>query len=189
YVRPEFSKQNAFEFLEALASAGYPMAILGTCDVDSDGKPAGDTFSKLASRAKLATPDIDPSAVISALEDWGIYKNNVPNGCRYKDGSVVICNKGRVCRHESIEVNEVLVNGHRVDAVYEDAFGIALSEDGSIDRIFGGALKEVRVDGNKVLLAQTPSDVYIERSESGYRLAQVNKRDTEWRSVSDLKSI
>ncbi len=189
YVRPEFSKQSTFRFLETLARSDFPLAVLGACDSDSDGRPAEDTFAAIASRARMAIPEVDTGAVISALENWGIARNDVPNGCRYQDGSVIVCNKGRVCRHESIEVSSVAIDSHRVDARCEDAFGIALREDGSIDRVFGGALKEVRIDGEVVLHAQTPSDVYIERGEAGYRMARVDKRNVEWRSVGDLKSI
>ena len=81
------------------------------------------------------------------------------------------------------------MNGHAVDADCEDAFGIALTEDGRIDRLFAGGLSEVRIDGEAVVRCGVPADLYIERNGGGYRCATVEGREVVWRDAADLMRI
>lgn len=188
YVHPEFSTDKTLGFLEELVSMDYPTAILGECRKDSRGSGISTRFADLTSRAGLAQDTTDSASVISALADWNITRNDIPNGARFQDGSIVICNRGKVHRGNLLSVENVEVNGYQVDAVCEDAFGIALADDGSIDRLFGGKLAEVRVDGELVFKSSDPIDIYIERSGSNYRIATVNFREIIWSETDNLLS-
>jgi hypothetical protein len=53
--------------------------------------------------------------------------------------------------------------GHKVDAICEDAFGIALRPDGTLSRAFGGKLSEIRIDGH-IVYSHEAEDTYLEMS-------------------------
>lgn len=181
YVRPEFSTPASLNFLESLLTdAGFPVALLGVCDLDSTGADASMRFNKLADAVALHLDAIDPREVIAVLDCWGIKRNDIPDGSRLQDGSVIICNRGPVHRGNALRLENVTVNGHKVDALCQDAFGIKLDEDGAIQRLFAGGLSEVRVDGNLVLRIPQPRDIYVERTPAGYRAADRGGRFVEW---------
>ena len=189
YVRPEYSTSASLAFLDSVVSSGFPTAILGGCGQDAPGVNAADRLTSIAGRARLALAEADPAPVIEALKEWGISANDVPNGARFQDGSVIVCNKGRMHRGEKLKVRGVEVSGHVVDADCEDAFGIALDENGEIDRLFAGALREVRIDGEAAVKLALPSDIYIERKGAGYRRAHLDGRDIIWQDAADLRSL
>ncbi|MCE5198331.1 MAG: hypothetical protein ABFD54_13480 [Armatimonadota bacterium] len=187
FVQPEFSKTSTLQFLDDLTSSRLPLIILGNCRENWNGVDASDWFNKITAHADMSLSDVDSSSVINKLRELGIAQNDVRNGSRFQDGSVIICNQGPVHRGHSLTINGVLVDGHRVDAVCEDAFGIALGDDGGIERLFAGNLSEVRIDGQIALKSADPKDIYIERSPDGsYRAATVHKRTVAWENMVNL---
>lgn len=186
YVRPEFSTGAALKLMREAVEGGFPTAILGKCGEDSGGADVSAVFGEIASRARMYSESVDSAMVIEALKAWGIEVNDVENGSRLQDGSVIVCTRGQVRRGQRLAVESVMVKGHRVDAVCEDAFGIALSDDGNIERVFGGKLAEVRVDGEVVLKPDCARDIYVERTSDGCRAAETDGRRVRWYEVDAL---
>ncbi len=186
FIRPEFSTRSTLSFLALLGKADYPLAIIGHCERDSRGECAKEDCELAAGLSRLHISGPGSGQLIAALYDWGIERNDIQDGCRLQDGSVIICNRGRVHRGNPLAYGNLLVNGHRVDVQCEDAFGIALTPDGRIDRFFGGKVKLIRVDGRVVFRNTDPRDMYAERSGDGYRIAVPRGRDVAWHDTDDL---
>jgi len=118
----------------------------------------------------------EPTDPVSWLNAQGIQPRDIPGGSRFHDGSVIMTGGWEKDRGNRLEVFGIEISGHVVDAVCEDAFGIALYPDGKLDRAFGGKLSEIRID-HKIVYSGEPEDVYIEMIGDTMKVCRVKGRN------------
>lgn len=91
FVSPEGVHSEVLGFLQKYALQGGKLAVLGKCSRLFDGEDAKDAFDSLKKSANFTSDElITPQQTVSLLEKWGVATNRVPNGCIYRDGTVVL---------------------------------------------------------------------------------------------------
>ncbi len=93
-------------------------------------------------------------------EEMKLTANPIPDGCVLEDGSVVIAN-GDSIRDTEFCTYDFPAGGFPCRATFRGVMAVRIGEDGGIERLAAGNLKEFRIGGKCVLKADGAGDCLI----------------------------
>ncbi|MBR6764643.1 MAG: hypothetical protein IKM13_12975 [Clostridia bacterium] len=150
YLYPQYSKPEVISFLQEALQNGYDLKILGELTRDFDGRPAELTG--------------EPDSFLTEEDDipgeMALTPNTIPDGCVLEDGSVVIGHYESVAGDNfctrRFELGETLC-----EATFKGVFALKLGENGEIEKLVAGGLKEFKLNGKTVLSLDGSRDYFL----------------------------
>lgn len=140
YLYPQYSKKDVLTFLQNAVDQGYDLKIIGDLTWDFEGNPAGITFG----------PDVMLTEDSDIAAQMHLTPNPIPDGAMLEDGSVVITNEESIAQDQFCTYR-FGVGKFECEATFRGVLAVKLRENGSIEKMAAGNLKEFFVDGKRVL--------------------------------------
>jgi len=153
YLYPQYAKESTLAFLERYAAAGGKLMLEGKATRDFDGRDIRDRFARLAARATVRGFTVEGAAGLGAR------KNDVPDGCRLSDGSVVMTDLDSILTGRARPF-EVTIDGHVLSGEFIGVLAIQ-APGGRLLKLAAGGLRELRRDGETILIYPQPRDVVL----------------------------
>lgn len=140
YLYPQYSKSKTLGFLKHCAESGANIRVIGKIGRDFEGAPVD---AKALERCTVSE-DCD------IVKEMGLRINDIPNGCRLADGSVVMSCYESV-RYSKPQEAEFTINGKKYEVSYEGVFAMKTGRDGKIERLVSGKLDSLKENGRDIL--------------------------------------
>jgi hypothetical protein len=163
FLYPQYSKEPAIEFLEKCIEKKIPLMIEGECTSDFAGNNIQKRFGRILSNSTVR------GFSIASLPQLGIVKNDISNGCRLYDGSVVMTDLESVYSKRgkpfSFEIDGTVYSGE-----YIGIFALKASAYNGIEKLTCGGFRKLIVNGEPWLELKSPADIYLENANGKYQL-------------------
>ena len=140
YLYPQYSMPEVLTFLQKALDDGYPVKILGELTRGFDGETAE---LNCGTEVFLGEESDIPVAM-------NLRANPIMDGCVLEDGSVVMGDYDSV-EQDMFCTRSFAVGGYCCQATFKGTLAIRLGVGGEIQRMAAGNLKELSVDGKKLL--------------------------------------
>ena len=140
YLYPQYSMPEVLTFLQKALDDGYPVKILGELTRGFDGESAE---LNCGTEVFLGEESDIPVAM-------NLRANPIMDGCVLEDGSVVLGDYDSV-EQDMFCTRSFDVGGYCCQATFKGTLAIRLGVGGEIQRMAAGNLKELSVDGKKLL--------------------------------------
>lgn len=150
YLYPQYSKASVLDFLQSAIDGGYDLKIIGEMTHDFDGNP---TVLRGASDRMLA----EDADIALAMQ---LTKNPIADGCMLEDGSVVITNYASIT-DDTFCTYEFNIGNYTCEATFKGVFAVKLDENGRIEKLVAGNLKDFKTNGTSVVALDGNED-YIQ---------------------------
>lgn len=173
FLYPRFSRESTIGFLERYVKNGGKLMIEGPAVYDYYGNDVSSRFQKIYEKATVSC------FTIERIEELGISKNDISNGCRMEDGSIVMSDLASI-ENNKPEVFSLTIDGDRYEGEYTGVMAILSDKKQGLQKLACGNFKQLKKNGKVVLELEKPADVYLERQQKNiYRLLIRDVRNNE----------
>ena len=171
YLYPEYAKESTLAFLEKLQASGTKYLIEGSATRGFEGQDISARFGKIASGAAHLGFDLD------AVPSLGVAKNDIEQGCRLADGSVLEVDSSGLIDGKPSRF-EVMLGGRRYSGEAAGVFALKVAPDGGIEKLAASGLRLLKRDQAVILSLSRPVDVVVRRrgSDSAVILSEPGNR-------------
>ena len=150
YLYPQYSKSEVISFLQTAINDGYDLKIMGDLTRDFDGNIT--TFA--------APPEVVLNEDTDLPAEMLLKSNPITDGCVLEDGSVVITDYNSIANNQFC-THKFTVKGFDCQATFKGVFAVKVGENGSVEKIAAGNLKEFLIDGQFVLKLNGEKDYVL----------------------------
>lgn len=140
YLYPEYSKEKTLSFLRDAVQKKTNIRMIGKVSRTFEGMPYdGEYFDRVTIHEDC---DIQ--------QEMNLCKNDILDGCRLTDGSVVISNYESLRDDVDCET-EFEIKGNKYNVVFRGVFAIKVSDTGCVEKLAAGHLSELKQNGQAIL--------------------------------------
>jgi len=163
FLYPQYSKEPTIRFLEKFAESGGKLMIEGPAKYDYHGNDVSSRFQAIYEKATVNAFSMD------RVEELGIPKNDIPNGCRMEDGSIVMSDLVSIEKNTP-EAFSLMMDGDRYEGAYTGVLAILANKKEGLLKLACGNFKELKKNGSVILELKKPADMYLEKQKKQYKL-------------------
>lgn len=155
FLYPQFSKESTIRFLERYVENGGKLMLEGPAEYDYYGNDVSARFQKISDKATVRGFSID------RVEELVILKNNIPNGCKMEDGSIVMSDLASIENNTPVEFS-LTIDGDHYKGAYTGVLAILSNKKQGLQKLACGNFKQLKKNGKVILELDKPADVYLE---------------------------
>jgi hypothetical protein len=168
YLDPKYLKEDNLEFLEKYVNNGGKLMIEGNATTAFNGSSIKDRFTAMEQKATVKA--FDPKQM-NAL---GVTKNDLKNGMRYEDGSVILTDKNSILKQQPITFS-FAIGKNNYKAVCDGFLALKTDEKGNIDKVAANNLQFISKNGSNIIRLDKASNIYYNKSKQRLKIEDTDK--------------
>ena len=154
YLNPQYAKPEEITFLETYVKMGGKLMIEGKATHDFGANDISKRFQDLYKNTSVVGFDIDK------LNQLGLKKNWIKDGCKNEDGSFVFSNRNSLVT-DTIASFSATIEGAVFSGKYKGLVVVKTSKQANIQKFAATGLLELRKNGQIILSFKQPTDVFF----------------------------
>lgn len=156
YLNPQYAREPVLNFLETYQKHGGKLMVEGSADRDFTGKMINDRFQAIYQKAAVI------GYSVAKLNELGLHKNTLPDGCRNADGSLVFTDLASFRTDKPARFSMTIGSNHYT-ATYTGLAIIKADDVSGIQKFAAAGCDEITQNGKIILKFSRPVDVFLER--------------------------
>lgn len=161
YLDPQYAKPSTLSFLDRFTAHGGALMLEGKATRDFDGKPIGEQFERIETRARAKHFSVEE------LPRLGVEPSPLAaTGGELEDGSLILTDLPSL-QSNTPKPFRLDVNGHRFEGDFVGILAIKAAPDGTVEKLACGGCSTLSRDGHTLLTLDHRTDLVLLRQPDG----------------------